>query len=97
MTTLIVKKLANGSGSGEVLLKRIGEIENEMDPVAVLYPSDKSIAAVVFPIAETLNQVSHLILSQNPEILGFFIISPTGPKLHYFSNDTHFQAMLCAV
>lgn len=37
--------------------RRIGERDNEMDPVGLVYPSDKSIAAVVFPIAESLKQV----------------------------------------
>lgn len=37
--------------------RRIGERDNEMDPVGLVYPSDKSIAAVVFPIAESLKEV----------------------------------------
>ncbi|KAJ7547776.1 hypothetical protein O6H91_08G104000 [Diphasiastrum complanatum] len=44
----------------EIVTRRIGEVQNEMDPVGLLYPSDKSIAAIVFPIAETLKQVRSL-------------------------------------
>ncbi|XP_024520567.1 uncharacterized protein LOC112342666 [Selaginella moellendorffii] len=43
--------------------RRIGEVENEMDPVGLIYPSSKTIAAVVFPIAETLNQIRSLVKS----------------------------------
>jgi len=44
----------------KVEVRRIGELDNEMDPVGLVYPSDKSIAAVVFPIAESLKQVCTL-------------------------------------
>ena len=41
----------------KIEVRRIGEMDNEMDPVGLVYPADKSIAAVVFPIAESLKQV----------------------------------------
>lgn len=41
----------------EIVSRRIGETENEQDPVGLLYPTSKSVAAIVFPIAETLKQV----------------------------------------
>lgn len=44
----------------KVEVRRIGEVDNEMDPVGLVYPTNKSIAAVVFPIAESLKQVRSL-------------------------------------
>lgn len=63
VTTSILKRLGSGKGNDEVVVKRIGELENEMDPVALLYPSDKSVAAIVFPISETLKQIKSLLKS----------------------------------
>lgn len=62
VTTSILKRLGSGIGN-DVVVKRIGELENEMDPVALLYPSDKSVAAIVFPISETLKQIKSLLKS----------------------------------
>lgn len=45
----------------KVETRRIGEVDNEMDPVGLVYPADKSIAAVVFPIAESLKQVCRMV------------------------------------
>ncbi len=42
----------------EVVTCRIGEKDNEMDLIGLLYPAGKSIAAVIFPIAETPKWVS---------------------------------------
>ncbi|KAI5073154.1 hypothetical protein GOP47_0011167 [Adiantum capillus-veneris] len=64
VTTSILKRLNNRDGNEEILVKRIGELENEMDPVAALYPLDKSIAAIVFPIAETLKQIKSILQSE---------------------------------
>ncbi|KAH7447390.1 hypothetical protein KP509_01G104600 [Ceratopteris richardii] len=61
LTTSILKGLGDTDRNDEVLVKRIGELENEMDPVAALYPSDKSIVAVVFPISETLKQIKSIV------------------------------------
>lgn len=47
----------------KVETRRIGEVDNEMDPVGLVYPADKSIAAVVFPIAESLKQIRSLASS----------------------------------
>lgn len=70
----ILRGLHNEKDEVEVRTKRIGEFENEMDPVAVLYPSDKSIAAVVFPIAETLNQIKTLL--KNDEKRPLLMVNP---------------------
>lgn len=48
---------AVSSSADKVEVRRIGELDNEQDPVGLVYPADKSIAAVVFPIAESLKQV----------------------------------------
>ncbi len=58
MITAMFKSMSPLGDKDEVLTRRIGEKDNEMDPVGLLYPADKSIAAIVFPIAETLKQVS---------------------------------------
>ncbi|EFJ07225.1 hypothetical protein SELMODRAFT_429956 [Selaginella moellendorffii] len=61
MVTAIFRGMQEG---GQALdSRRIGEVENEMDPVGLIYPSSKTIAAVVFPIAETLNQIRSLVKS----------------------------------
>jgi hypothetical protein len=57
-----VKKVAKilqavSPSADKVEVRRIGEVDNEMDPVGLVYPADKSIAAVVFPISESLKQV----------------------------------------
>jgi hypothetical protein len=55
---MVAKILQAVSPSADkVEVRRIGEVDNEMDPVGLVYPADKSIAAVVFPIAESLKQV----------------------------------------
>jgi hypothetical protein len=43
---------------GEVVTCHIGEKDNEMDLIGLLYPAQKSIAAIIFPIVETLKRVS---------------------------------------
>lgn len=55
----MVGKILQGvsSSADKIEVRRIGEVDNEMDPVGLVYPADKSIAAVVFPIAESLKQV----------------------------------------
>jgi hypothetical protein len=58
MITAMFKSMSPLGDKDEVLTRRIGEKDNEMDPVGLLYPADKSIAAIIFPIAETLKQVS---------------------------------------
>jgi hypothetical protein len=57
-----VKKVAKilqavSPSSDKVEVRRVGEVDNEMDTVGLVYPADKSIAAVVFPISESLKQV----------------------------------------
>ncbi|MCO5610430.1 hypothetical protein L7F22_064667 [Adiantum nelumboides] len=64
VTKSILKRLGGREGNEEILVKRIGELDNEMDPVAALYPLDKSIAAIVFPIAETLKQIKSILRSE---------------------------------
>ncbi|KAG0576040.1 hypothetical protein KC19_5G050400 [Ceratodon purpureus] len=54
---MVGKILQAVSPSAKIEVRRIGEVDNEMDPVGLVYPSNKSIAAVVFPIAESLKQV----------------------------------------
>ncbi|KAH9576653.1 hypothetical protein CY35_01G173900 [Sphagnum magellanicum] len=63
MITAMFKSMSPLGDKDEVLTRRIGEKDNEMDPVGLLYPADKSIAAIVFPIAETLKQVRSLASS----------------------------------
>lgn len=57
MVSAILKDLPPAEPKVEILSRAIGEVENEQDPVGLLYPSDKSISAVIFPIAETLKKV----------------------------------------
>jgi hypothetical protein len=45
------------SGSNEVRVRKIGERDQEMDPVGLVSTADKKVAAIVYPIAETLKQV----------------------------------------
>ncbi|CAK9193175.1 unnamed protein product [Sphagnum jensenii] len=63
MIAAMFKSMSPLGDKDEVLTRRIGEKDNEMDPVGLLYPADKSIAAIVFPIAETLKQVRSLASS----------------------------------
>eukprot|EP00245_Coleochaete_scutata_P000786 TRINITY_DN1094_c3_g1_i1.p1 TRINITY_DN1094_c3_g1~~TRINITY_DN1094_c3_g1_i1.p1 ORF type:complete len:410 (-),score=51.60 TRINITY_DN1094_c3_g1_i1:37-1266(-) len=48
-------------GGADVSFRRIGEAENEMDPVGLLSAADKTVGAVVFPIAESLKQIESLV------------------------------------
>ena len=66
----MVRKIlqAVSPSADKVEVRRIGEANNEMDPVGLVYPSDKSIAAVVFPIAESLKQVCTAALNVIPVI-----------------------------
>jgi len=63
----ILQGLQVAGENAKIQSKPFGEIENEMDPMAVLYPSNKSVAAVVFPISDTLKQVILFSTNQLPE------------------------------
>ncbi|CAM6125205.1 unnamed protein product [Calypogeia fissa] len=58
----------------ELVSRRIGEADNEMDPVGLIYPSDKSIAAIIFPIAETLKQIESL--ASKDENMPLLLVNP---------------------
>ncbi|GAQ83847.1 hypothetical protein KFL_001640220 [Klebsormidium nitens] len=47
-------------GGSEVRFRKIGERDQEMDPVGLVSTADKRLAAVVYPIAETLKQIQEL-------------------------------------
>ena len=57
VVTSILQGLQVTEGSSKILSKPFGEFESEMDPMAVLYPTNNSVAAIVFPISDTLKQV----------------------------------------
>ncbi|KAG6546740.1 hypothetical protein Mapa_011929 [Marchantia paleacea] len=61
------------TGNEEIVSRRIGEAENEQDPVGLLYPASKSVAAIIFPIAETLKQVRSLAEKERAPLL---IVNP---------------------
>ncbi|OAE22787.1 hypothetical protein AXG93_2035s1710 [Marchantia polymorpha subsp. ruderalis] len=60
-------------GNGEIVSRRIGEADNEQDPVGLMYPTSKSVAAIIFPIAETLKQVRSLAEKERAPLL---IVNP---------------------
>jgi hypothetical protein len=50
----IFKLMSLLGDKGEVVTHCIGEKGNEMNLIGLLYPAEKSIAAVIFPIVEPL-------------------------------------------
>lgn len=70
----ILQGLQVAGENAKILSKPFGEIENEMDPMSVLYPSNKSVAAVVFPISDTLKQIR--LLAKDDESRPLLLVNP---------------------
>eukprot|EP00252_Welwitschia_mirabilis_P023727 TRINITY_DN6784_c0_g1_i7.p1 TRINITY_DN6784_c0_g1~~TRINITY_DN6784_c0_g1_i7.p1 ORF type:complete len:266 (+),score=73.14 TRINITY_DN6784_c0_g1_i7:356-1153(+) len=62
-------------GEGTQIMSRpFGETDNEMDPMVLLYPSNKSLASVVFPISETLKKIR--ALARDDESRPLLLVNP---------------------
>lgn len=74
VVTSILQGLQVTEGSSKILSKPFGEFESEMDPMAVLYPTNNSVAAIVFPISDTLKQIKSL--AKDSEKRPVLIVNP---------------------
>ncbi|GLJ28600.1 hypothetical protein SUGI_0563590 [Cryptomeria japonica] len=74
VVTSILQGLQVTEGSAKILSRPFGEFENEMDPMAVLYPTNSSVASIVFPISDSLKQIKSL--AKDSEKRPVLIVNP---------------------